>query len=69
MEWFGERTPGLFSAYERMWMKDGISVTVADPAFIARNFCRYASWDAMRGMGVCGLAFEKPEPRLGGTDD
>lgn len=60
IEWFGERQAGIFSRYERDWMKTGHRATVGDPALIAKHFRTYPTWQDMPGMGVCGLVFTAP---------
>lgn len=60
VEWFGERRPGTFHAYEQDWLRRGHGATVADPFFIATEFRRYDRWEDMPGMGICGLVFEAP---------
>jgi len=59
MSWFGETTEGYFANYETEWKKDGIKKLVNDPIEMIRNFAEYPTWDAMPGMGVCGLMIEK----------
>jgi SAM-dependent methyltransferase len=57
---FGEREPGLFAAYEKRWLREGLSATVDDPREIADNYAEYPTWEDMPGMGVCGLKANKP---------
>lgn len=59
MRWFGENSPGYFEKYESEWQKNGLKHLVNDPIEIIRNFSEYPSWEAMPGMGVCGLMLEK----------
>jgi len=59
-QFFGEREPGLFAAYEKRWLREGLGVTVNDPREIADNYAEYPSWEDMPGVGVCGLKAEKP---------
>jgi hypothetical protein len=59
-EWFGETAPGVFHGYIHDWQRRGFSATVRDPAFLARNFRTYGSWEEMPGVGVCGMAFRAP---------
>jgi len=59
-EWFGEIRPGTFHAYVANWLTRGFEATVQDPAFIARNFKVFGDWEAMPGMGVCGMTFHAP---------
>jgi len=60
LEWYGEREPGRFAAYERQWMSRGHRVTVDDPIEIVEHWRPYASWAEMPGAGVCALALERP---------
>lgn len=60
IEWFGERRPGMFHAYVDRWLARGFGATVRDPAFIAKHFRAFAEWEAMPGMGVCGMTFHAP---------
>ncbi len=53
--WFGETEPGVFAAYEKLWLEHGYSVTVSDPLLMAESFQRFDSWEAMPGSGVCGI--------------
>jgi SAM-dependent methyltransferase len=59
VEWFGERVPGRFAAYEREWIRRGHARTVDDPLEIARGYRSFAGWAEMPGQGVCGIAIEK----------
>jgi SAM-dependent methyltransferase len=58
--WFGEKTPGRFHAYIARWMREGIAATVESPREIADHYQLFDSWQAMPGVGVAGLLFEKP---------
>ncbi len=58
--WFGEKTPGRFHAYIAQWMREGIAATVDSPREIADHYQHFDSWQAMPGVGVAGLLFEKP---------
>lgn len=60
LEWFGERVPGRFAAYEQDWRKHGRDRTVSDPREIADWYTTYARWSDMPGMGVCGIVVRKP---------
>jgi SAM-dependent methyltransferase len=60
LEWFGEKVPGSFQAYEQAWIRLGHAVTVEDPLLIARDWQPYPGWDAMPGQGVAGICIEKP---------
>lgn len=57
--WFGEKVSGIYSAYEKGWIKEGIRVTATDSWRIARSYQEYARWEDMPGLGVCGLVFDK----------
>lgn len=60
LRWFGEKSAGYFSDYERRWLRDGYKCTVDDPLEMAENYQEFPSWELMPGMGVCGLVFKKP---------
>ncbi len=62
-EYFGERVPGTYAAYEARWIERGVEETVADPRLIADEFTRYPSHAAMPGLGVVGLCYVKPGAR------
>jgi SAM-dependent methyltransferase len=59
-EWFGEKRPGQFDAYEQAWIQRGHSMTVEDPLLIARDWQQYPNWASMPGRGVVGICLEKP---------
>ncbi len=59
MRWFGENHPGYFDYYESEWHKKGLQHLVNDPVAMPTNFSEFESWDAMPGVGVCGLMIEK----------
>jgi SAM-dependent methyltransferase len=59
LRWFGETTPGWFTAYERRWAAEGLPFVVDDPRFIAAHFREYGDWSEMPGDGVCGLVLRK----------
>ncbi len=59
VRWFGETTPGHFADYTRRWMREGHACTVDDPREIADHYREYPTWEAMPGMGICGLMIEK----------
>ncbi|CAN5491169.1 hypothetical protein BH24CHL9_BH24CHL9_11990 [soil metagenome] len=61
MEWFGEREPGHFAAYEDEWRARGHARTVDDPREIVDHYADYPDWDAMPGRGVAGLAIDKAQ--------
>jgi SAM-dependent methyltransferase len=60
MQFFGETRPGIFAAYEREWQQLGLLRTVDDPREVADNMSDYPDWDAMPGVGVCGIQVIKP---------
>jgi hypothetical protein len=60
IRWFGEKTPGRFHAYIARWLQEGIAATVDGPREIADHYQVFDSWDAMPGVGVAGLLFQKP---------
>lgn len=59
MRWFGERVAGHFQAYEQRWSREGFGCTVDDAREIVDYYQEYPSWEAMPGVGVCGLVIEK----------
>ena len=59
MRWFGENHPGYFEHYESEWQEKGQQHLANDPLAMATNFSEFESWDAMPGVGVCGLMIEK----------
>lgn len=59
MRWFGENQPGYFEHYESEWQRNGLQHLANDPLAMATNFSEFESWDAMPGVGVCGLLIEK----------
>jgi SAM-dependent methyltransferase len=59
--WFGERVAGTFVSYEREWMRLGLDATIEDPRRIADDYQEYPDWESMPGVGVCALAFDKPD--------
>jgi SAM-dependent methyltransferase len=60
IEWFGEKVPDTFAAYEQDWIRLGHTVTVEDPLLIARDWQAYPYWASMPGQGVAGICLEKP---------
>lgn len=60
-ELFGEVRPGVYRDYQDRLARRGRAEAAADPHLIADGFGRFDSYDAMPGMGVCGLTFTKPE--------
>lgn len=58
---FGETRPGVFAAYEEESRQLGLGRTVDDPREIADNMTDYPDWDAMPGVGVCGIRVVKPK--------
>jgi SAM-dependent methyltransferase len=61
LRYFGETRPGVFKAYEADWVRLGLRRSVEDPGEIADNFREYPSWQAMPGVGVCGIRVVKPD--------
>lgn len=60
IRWFGETSPGSFAEYVQRWRSQGYKATTRDPQYIVDHYQEFDSWEAMPGMGVCGLMFEKP---------
>jgi SAM-dependent methyltransferase len=60
IRWFGEKTAGTYATYEDRWRRNGLRETALDAWRIATEYAEFPSWEAMPGMGVCGLMFEKP---------
>lgn len=60
VRWFGEREPGIYRAYEQRWIREGFECTVDDPREIVDHWREYDSWEPMPGLGVVGLAYDKP---------
>ena len=58
--WFGEKTPGRFHAYIARWLREGLAATVDGPREMADHYQPFESWEAMSGVGVVGLLFQKP---------
>lgn len=69
LRWFGEVTPGRYDRYQRRLAREGYSARMEDPWMIARDFRSFESFDAMPGMGVCGIAIDKPESTSEGIPD
>lgn len=59
LEWFGERDPGHFEAYEREWLARGYTRTLDDAREIVDHYREYPDWESMPGRGVVGIAVEK----------
>ncbi|MFV9503720.1 MAG: class I SAM-dependent methyltransferase [Oscillochloridaceae bacterium umkhey_bin13] len=57
--WYGEREPGHFHQYIATVMQQGLLATVTDAAIFTRAYQIYPSWEAMPGVGVCGLCFTR----------
>lgn len=55
--WYGEREAGHFEAYIANVMQHGFAATIRDAAIFAQAYQIYPSWEAMPGVGVCGLCF------------
>ncbi len=60
LAWYGETEPGRFMAYVDQWLKRGHVGQLDDPREFARHYRVYPNWNAMPGVGVCGMVFEKP---------
>lgn len=60
IRWFGEKQAGWFKEYEHRWIEVGHKATVHDPMAFYDNFSEFPNWEAMPGMGVCGMMFERP---------
>lgn len=56
---FGEKERGIFYAYEKRWLENGITETAHDAAHIAKHYSVFENISSLPGMGVCGLCFEK----------
>ncbi len=65
LRWFGETRRGLYVDYERRWLEQAQACSVDDPREIADHFREFPSWEAMPGMGVCGLVVAKRKRRNG----
>lgn len=61
IRWFGEARRGIYSAYQERLSKQGTDARIEDPRMIAKDFRYFDSFDAMPGMGVCGLVIDKVE--------
>jgi predicted SAM-dependent methyltransferase len=59
IRWYGELERGWFEQYSNNWQKEGVFWAVRDSEAMARNFRLFDAWDAMPGMGICGLMYEK----------
>ena len=60
IEFFGEKEKGIFSNYEKKWLRDGLKETIKDPLHIFQDYQKFPTINDLPGMGVCGLVFEKP---------
>lgn len=60
LQWYGERTAGLWRSYERRWLREGARVTIDDARMMARDYQVFPSFDSMPGEGACGIAILKP---------
>ena len=59
-EYFEKTNPGLFYAYERRWMEQGVRATAEDPRMLADHFRPFPDWESMPGAGVGAFLFVKP---------
>jgi SAM-dependent methyltransferase len=60
VEIFGEQRSNTFFRYRETEWKKGLSESVKDPYYIATQYRRYSSLDAVPGLAVVGLSFRKP---------
>lgn len=65
VEFYGEREPGWFQAYEQRWIARGLQETVKDPYLMARYMKKFESFRELPGKGVVGLCLEKDEEKWG----
>ena len=59
MSVFGEKEKGIYADYERRWVARGLGETVKDPFHIVSDYRYFPGLDELKGIGVCGLIFEK----------
>lgn len=59
IEVFGEQIKGTFANYEKRWIELGITETIKDPLHIVKDYKVFPTIDALPGIGICGLVFEK----------
>jgi hypothetical protein len=60
VRWFGETRPGHYNERYEQAAVEGFRRMARDPREMVDNWREFPSWDAMPGVGVCCLAFEKP---------
>ncbi len=58
--WYGEKNANHFHTYIQEWQEQGLKRVIQDASEFSRNYREYETWEAMPGVGVCGLLFEKP---------
>lgn len=58
--WYGEKKANHFHTYIKEWQEQGLKRVIQDAREFSSQYQEYPSWDAMPGVGVCGLMFEKP---------
>ncbi|HEV2715028.1 MAG TPA: class I SAM-dependent methyltransferase, partial [Terriglobales bacterium] len=63
IEIFGETEVGEFFALRARGWKAGLEEAVKEPYYIATQFKRYETFDAVVGLAVVGLVFRKPSSR------
>ena len=56
---FGEKKEGAYAEYEKRWIAAGLWETIKDPYYIARDYQLYSQITDLKGIGICGLVFEK----------
>jgi predicted SAM-dependent methyltransferase len=56
---FGEKEKGIYEDYERRWAAHGLRETVLDPYHIVSDYRYFSGIEDLKGIGVCGLIFEK----------
>lgn len=59
IEVFGEKQKGTFTNYEKRWVQFGLKETIKDSWHITKDYQKFPQIDALPGIGVCGLVFEK----------
>ncbi|HEY8661608.1 MAG TPA: methyltransferase domain-containing protein [Hanamia sp.] len=59
IHWFGEKISGHYRAYSNYRSQEGFVRRVNDPKELVDNFQEFESWEAMPGLGICGMAFIK----------
>jgi len=59
MSVFGEKEKGIYADYEKRWVTHGLRETVMDPYHIVSDYRYFSGFEELKGIGVCGLIFEK----------